>query len=99
MNQIDYENDKYQLLNKIFKQKKYIINQSYIVNGNTFYIDFSIGEKYFGIIHDYNYHGNCYKISFYKDIKDTYLYKFSDYFYRFFNIYHKWFFIEDYQYE
>jgi hypothetical protein len=66
---------------------------------NAFYIDFSIGEKYFGIIHDYNYHGNCYKISFYKDIKDTYLYKFSDYFYRFFNIYHKWFFIEDYQYE
>lgn len=99
MNQLNIEDEKYELLNKFFIQKAHIISKILFVNGDAFYMDFPVGRQIFGIIHDYKYHGTGYMISFYKDIRETNCYKLTDTFYRLLNKHHSYYFITNHEYE
>lgn len=99
MNQLIIEDNKFQLIKKHLIEKYYIFHLVLDSNGDTFYMDFTPDNNFiFGIIHDYNYHGNGYTISFYKDIRNTFWYKIKNIFYKLFNKHQKFLFISNYKY-
>jgi hypothetical protein len=89
---IIYKNEKYNTVNKLnlsdkkFDDVKKIIEIKASTLGkiklqnfgpHRFYIDYYDEKTRFGIIRNYNYYGDGYCISFYKDIKDTFGFKFN----------------------
>lgn len=108
---IKYRNGKY--INQIIIDSKYkklikLINYKYLYQhkiksflSNKFYIDILISNNYkkIGIIFDYYYYGNVFMISFYKDIRHTFWYKFKNVFYNYFRIYQPFYFIDNYCYK
>jgi hypothetical protein len=90
--------EKYDSLKNILIKRMNIINEARI-DGSSFFLDFSVDDRFFGIIHDYQYYGDSYIISFYKDITKTFWYKILDMFYKLLNVRHEWYFVTNYEYE
>ena len=89
---IIYKNEKYNTVNKLnLSDKKFDkVKQIVEIKASTlskiklqnfgphrFYIDYYDEKTRFGIIRNYNYYGYGYCISFYKDITDTFGFKFN----------------------
>lgn len=70
-------------------------------NDNEFYIDFFDEKRNVGIIRDYYTYGNIYMISFYKNIRHTFWYKFRKFCKRLLNIHHyePYYFITNHEYK
>ena len=99
INQLNRDNNKIiELINrKYFYQQKI---KTY--HANHFYIEIvlsRIHNKKIGIIFDFYYYGNVFMISFYKDIRKSFWYRFTDLFYKYFRMYHRDYFITNYCYK
>ena len=99
INQLDI--NKYKKLIKLINNKYFYQEKIKTFSRNKFYIKIvlSRNNKKFGIIIDYYYYGYVFMISFYKDIRNTFWYKFTDVFYNYFRIYHPNYFIDNYCYQ
>jgi hypothetical protein len=99
INQLDI--NKYKKLIKLINNKYFYQEKIKTFLRNKFYIKIvlSRNNKKFGIIIDYYYYGYVFMISFYKDIRNTFWYKFTDVFYNYFRIYHPNYFIDNYCYQ
>jgi hypothetical protein len=92
--------DTYKKLIKLINIKYFYQQKIKSFLGNHFYIQIVLLKKpiKFGIILDYYYYGRVFMISFYKDISNTFWYKFTNVFYNYFRIYHPNYFIHNYEY-
>ena len=107
---IKYRNGKF--INQIVINHKKIIeliNKKYFYQEkiktfpkNHFYVEIILSRNYnkkIGIILDYYYYGYVYMISFYKDIRQSFWYKITDVFYKYFRRFHPCYFIDNYCYK
>ena len=90
--------DKYKKIIKLINIKYYYQQKIKTFSINHFYIEIVLSRtpKKIGVIFDYYYYGRVYMFSFYKDIRNTFWYKFTDLFYKYFRIYHQDYFIKNY---
>jgi|LauGreDrversion4_1035100.scaffolds.fasta_scaffold00158_10 hypothetical protein len=90
--------DKYEKIIKLINVKYFYQQKIKLYSINHFYIEIVLTRrpKKIGVIFDYYYYGRVYMFSFYKDIRNTYWYKFLDVFYKYFRIYHPDYFIKNY---
>ena len=90
--------NRYNKLIKLINLKYFYQQKIKTFSFNHFYIDIVLSrkQKKIGVILDYYYYGRVYMNSFYKDISNSFWYKFTNIFYRYFRIYHPDYFINNY---
>jgi hypothetical protein len=97
INQLDMNN--YKSLIKTINKKYFYQQEIKTFLTRRFYIRIVLSRNYnnrMGIILDYYYYGHEFMFSFYKDIRFSFWYRFTDVFYRYFRIYHPDYFITNY---
>jgi hypothetical protein len=79
----------------------YLYNAEQHNENDSFYIDYFDEKRNVGIIRDYYTYGDAYMISFYKNIRNTFWYKFKVFLKKLLNIYtyEPYFFITNHEYK
>ena len=90
--------DKYKKMIKLINIKYFYQQKIKTFPNTNFYIEIVLSRnpKKIGVILDYYYYGRVYMFSFYKDIRNTFWYKFTNIFYKYFRMYHPDYFINNY---
>lgn len=91
--------NKYKKLIKLINLKYFYQHKIKTFPNHNFYMEIVLfkNQKKMGIILDYYYYGRVYMLSFYKDISNSFWYKFKNIFYKYFRIYHPNYFINNYE--